>query len=172
MVNVPQYIGEEVFGLAKRRPHVELGTDDESHRFEKIKIPHPKTLTKALKMKLHGSPLVSAKHNLEVDVLLLSAWNQTSNVVEPVHHVIILHENDCDVQQWHIHRVPFVGKKLALQCMLELGKNSLRRYYCQFMPLHTLGFYMCRARTKNSNNSFNSSLIILQGASTVLDASG
>ena len=111
LVNAPQYDGEEVFGSAKRRPHVELGTDDDSHRFHNINFYHPQTHAKPLRINLHDSPSASVEHDLEVDVFALHVGNKTSSVAEPVHHVTVVQKNDCDAQQWHIHHMLFVGKK-------------------------------------------------------------
>jgi hypothetical protein len=62
-------------------------------------------------------------------------------------------------------------RRFALQCKLGLVKNAFKSYPCQFMPLHTLEFYMCEARTRISSSYFTSALTILQGVSKVLDAS-
>lgn len=107
LVNAPQHDDEEVFGLAKRRPHVEPNADDDSQCFDNINFYHPKILAKPLRINLLASPSTFAEHDLEVDVLALHVGNQTSNVVESVHHV---QESDCDAQQWHILRMPTVGK--------------------------------------------------------------
>lgn len=61
-------------------------------------------------------------------------------------------------------------KNHALQCRLRLGKYAFRNYCCQFLPLHTLGFYMYGA--KQRIQAFFFGLTILQDASKVLDAIG
>lgn len=73
LVNIPQYVGEEVFGLAKRRLYVEPRADDDSHHIDKIKFSHPKTPAKTLRTRLHDSPLAYVEHDLEVDFLALPA---------------------------------------------------------------------------------------------------
>jgi hypothetical protein len=133
LIKVPLYAGEEVFGSAKRRLHVESGANNDSHRFDKIKFSHPKAATKALRTSLHDSPSASAKHDLEADIPTILVENQTSNVTESVHHVTGVQESDCDVQQWQIRRVPFVGKKVCFAMQTRIGRK-----YIQKLPLSIL----------------------------------
>lgn len=63
-------------------------------------------------------------------------------------------------------------RRFVLQCKLGLDENALRSYRCQFLPLHTLEFSICGARTRISSSSFTFVITILQGALKVLDVSG
>ena len=154
LVNIPQCTGKEVFGSAKRHLYVEPGADDDSHRFDKINFSHPKALAKALKTKLYDFPLAFAEHDLEVDVFPLYVGNQTSNVVEPIRHVTVVHESDCDVQQWHIRRLPFVGRRLALQCRLGLGKKCTQKIFLSILAPTYFGIFHVRSKNQDFEQFF------------------
>jgi hypothetical protein len=142
------------------------------HRFDKIKFSHPKASTKALRTSLHDSPSESAEHDLEADVPTILAENRTSNVIESVHHVTRVQESDCDVQQWHIRRVPSMGKKVCFAMQTRTGRKCIQKLPLSIHAPTYFGFYICEARTRISSSYFTSALTILQGVSKVLDASG
>jgi hypothetical protein len=89
------------------------------------------------------------EHDIEVDVLALPAGNRASNVAEPVHRVTVVQERDCDVQQWHICRVPSMGKKTCFAMQARIGRKCFQKLLL-LIPTPTY-FGILHVRSKNKD---------------------
>lgn len=140
--------------MAKRRLHVELGADDDSHCLDNIKYSHPKATPKTLRTSLHDSPLVSAEHNLEANVPTLPGENQASNIADSVHYVIVVQESDCDVHQWHICQVPFVRKKICFAMQARARRKCTQKLPLSILAPTYFGVFHMRSKNKNFEQFF------------------
>jgi hypothetical protein len=103
---------------------------------------------------LHDSPLASAEHDLEADVPTLLVENRTSNVTESVHHITGVQESHCDIQQWHIRRMPSVGKKVCFAMQTVIGRKCIQKLPLSIHALTYFRFLHVQSKNKDFEQLF------------------
>lgn len=123
LLATPGYVGEEVFGSAKRRLDVEPGAIDDSHRFDKVNFSHPKNAAKSMRRTVESSPSSSAPPELPVDTTPTLVFDPSIVRQEEVVHVSSVQESECKEDQWHIRRIPSMGKKSCMALQARTGRR-------------------------------------------------
>ena len=97
----PQLEGEEVFGTTKRKLDLPPGSEQDSHRPDKVSFSHPRVSTRSTKARTDSST--------PSDLPLTQSPEKS--IPQRVTHVNNIQETHCDVSKWHISRLPKTSAK-------------------------------------------------------------
>ena len=130
----PQLEGEEVFGTTKRKLDMPPGSDQDSHRPDKVACSHPRVSTRSTKARTYSAT--------PSDLPLTQSPDKS--ISQRVTHVNNIQETHCDVSKWHISRLPKTSAKACFamqartktkctQKIVRHGKNTPTPTYTGYM---------------------------------------
>jgi hypothetical protein len=137
----PQLEGE-VFGTTKRKLDMPPGSDQDSHRPDKVSFSHPQVSTRSTKAHIDSAT--------PSDLSLVQSPEKT--IPQRVTHVNNIQETHCDISKWHISRLPKTSVKacFAMQACTKTKCTQKIVRHGKSTLAHTLATCATTRRTRTS----------------------
>jgi len=116
----PHLEGEEVFLSLKRKTHVPIGSEFDSHRPDKISISRP------LKKTRHAGSNLNAEAEPQPTVVI-SPIEEREQVIPRRPHTKVVLETVCNENEWHIARLPKTSAKACFAQQATTKKKCVAK---------------------------------------------